>query len=224
MKTSNIIISSVFALAVIALVFIAFTFKNRYLSVERDGPYPGCIKQDFPNTGTVYVHAEDNPGFKPYSGDFGIRIVKGEHCMFAASDLSNFQLIPTDSGLVVISKHWRHPTAFVVLPALDRVEVLGREYVSVDGFVCDSLSAQAGINSSIYLYNCSISDLYLQSDRGEIFLQASSTVKSASVLLHDYARFSSVNIVYDAFSFDVDSTSSVTLIGRSIQSVLQNAK
>jgi hypothetical protein len=201
MKTSNIILLSFFALAIISLFVNAFQFKNLYESINWDDPYNGCIKLNIPNVRSVYLVGASKDTYRQVHG---IKVIKGDTYMFATSDTSRFTLTPTDSGLVVSAKSAMHPKAFIVLPTLDKLNVRN-ETALVSNFDCDSLQlCSIGEKSSIELDNCKIDKLSAQSDFGEISLQNTNTVKNISLRLCNRGHFTVVSGNFEVFSTDAD--------------------
>ncbi len=212
MKTSNIIILSAFVVAIIGLFVNAFQFKKIYLDTDWNDPYHNCVKLDIPHVQAVYFITKDNP--KMWSAD-DIEITKGEKYIFATPDTSQFELIPTDSGLVVHTKV-RHPKVFVILPELNRLEAGNRESIKVKGFTCDSLLLRSNSNSAITLENCNIHQLSVQNTGGRVAVEEENTVGYANIVLYN-GTFTSDDIPYEAATCQADAESSVNLTGRSIR-------
>ncbi|MDR3261276.1 MAG: hypothetical protein LBT78_05515 [Tannerella sp.] len=211
MKTSNSIIAATVAVCVAGLFLNAFQLKKMYLVTDWEDLYRDCVKQEIPNVQALYFEVMDNAeGWQSET----ITILRGDRYLFATPDTSLVELIPTDSGLVVRSKTM-HLKAFVILPELVLVEAVNRENVLIDGFDCDTLTLRADAQANIRLKCCHINCLSVQSVGGRVEIHDNNTVADAEVRLRN-GEFYADDIACHTLTFDADTTSSVTLRGRSI--------
>ncbi len=210
MKTSNMIILSAFAIVVIGLFVNAFQLRKLYVTTDFTDPYYNCIKLDIPQVQAIYIESQSNP--EMWSSD-EVNIVKGERCMFATPDTSQFKLIIADSGLIIKTKV-RHVKAYIVLPELAKVAAADREEIKINDFVCDSLLLNTN-HATISLEQCNIHQLTTKSVGGRISVMDDNTIRNANIKLRN-GTFTSGDVSYETATCNADATSSVNLAGRSI--------
>lgn len=211
MKTSNIIILSAFIIIVAGVFVNAFQLRDMY--VDRSNSQRNSINKYIPDEQMIYIETRYNPKIRS-EARAEINITQGEPDMFAASDTSQFELMPVDSGLIVRVKN-RQKKAYIMLSELSKLRVSGRTNVTISGFTRDSMRLCSDSDASVTVENCHIDKLSVQNIGGKTSIAGGNTIKHIDIRLRG-GNFTSGDAPYESATCDADAKSHVNLTGRSI--------
>ncbi|MDR0363459.1 MAG: DUF2807 domain-containing protein [Bacteroidales bacterium] len=212
MKKSNII-----ALITLIVIFAGvcsngIILRNKFLNGDFDDPYKNGIKEILPPVASI-CFMNDTAYF---SNTGEIRVVHSDTINQFLSTKQDISYEVKNGKLTVVKKGY-NSRGKILLTELEKVEVISSQFINIEGFHTKDMCLVAEHKSDISLIDCHIENLIIMAnDESRIYIDSSNSIQNLDLKLASKSAFTSRNVAYNEFIYDVQDNCDLIISGRSL--------
>ncbi|MDR2084825.1 MAG: hypothetical protein LBP67_07510 [Bacteroidales bacterium] len=215
MKKTNIIVIITIIIIFAGICINGIILRNRFLKGEFDDPYKNGIKKELPQITAVKIMNWPGKYSNNYTGKS--TIVYCDSINEIISQTKEDISMTTEGSLLTV---WKvvYSNTLIKISDLENLEASNNQSVFVNDFTLTNLDILASDSVTITLNNCKIENLNINADnKVKIDLDSTNLIKNINLILTSSSTFSSRNIEFDNFIFDIEDDCSLNLSGKSLK-------